>query len=358
MGVPFSVNAYVNKIDQQYTIHLQENDERDYPLITMGKDSYIVSSMIETNISPTTICNIQLGRYNSVAKNTIFLVDMNHDYRKVCQGRISELPYSRMMFPNEFVKRKGSLIILNDCWIGENATIMGGVIIGNGAIVAANTVVTQNVPAYAIVAGNPAQIIGYRFTKEQIEKLNIIKWWNWDSALIKENATDLYGDIDNFIEKYYKKAAEEIQDEACEDSIPKIEGKDYSKRNRILYFPDFEQDYPTYPHVIDSFAKTYHDTDYELLLYVEEDEWIEEKLRRLDSVFEKYEDVTCYINLFVGKMKAKRILFANSDIYVMNRSIDNVKYVEMALDYGIRIVSGVDVPIFDGEINLQGMIRE
>ena len=124
MGVPFSVNVYVNTIDQQYTIHLQENDERDYPLITMGKDSYIVSSMIETNISPTTISNIQLGRYTSISKNVMFLVDMNHDYRKVCQGRLSELPYSNdTKIKRSCLERKGEygwIIYLQEIQCSKN----------------------------------------------------------------------------------------------------------------------------------------------------------------------------------------------------------------------------------------------
>jgi len=75
---------------------------------------------------------------------------------------------------------KGDINIGNDVWIGSNTTIMSGVTIGDGAIVANNSHVVKNVDPYSIVGGNPAKLIKHRFTKEQIEKLLEIKWWNWD----------------------------------------------------------------------------------------------------------------------------------------------------------------------------------
>jgi serine acetyltransferase len=89
-------------------------------------------------------------------------------------------------------------------WIGANSTIMSGIKIGNGAIVAAGSTVTKDVPSYAIVAGNPAKVVKYRFTEEQIEKLLSIAWWDWDEQKIKDNAIDMWSDnIDGFINKFY-----------------------------------------------------------------------------------------------------------------------------------------------------------
>jgi len=67
----------------------------------------------------------------------------------------------------------------NDVWIGSNSVIMGGVNVGNGAVIGAGAVVTKDVPDYAIVVGVPAKIIKYRYSKEKIELLNNMKWWNW-----------------------------------------------------------------------------------------------------------------------------------------------------------------------------------
>jgi acetyltransferase-like isoleucine patch superfamily enzyme len=78
------------------------------------------------------------------------------------------------------------VVVGNDVWIGANALIMGGISIGDGAIIGAGAIVTKDVPSYAIVGGIPAKIIRYRFDNETIEKLLGIKWWDWDLELIRK----------------------------------------------------------------------------------------------------------------------------------------------------------------------------
>jgi acetyltransferase-like isoleucine patch superfamily enzyme len=95
----------------------------------------------------------------------------------------------------------GDVIIGNDVWIGNNATIMSGVTIGDGAVIANSSHVVKNVEAYSIVGGNPATHIRYRFTKEQIEALLRIQWWNWEDEKINRHVPLLCsGNIDDFIE--------------------------------------------------------------------------------------------------------------------------------------------------------------
>ena len=95
----------------------------------------------------------------------------------------------------------GDVIIGNDVWIGSNVTIMSGITIGDGAILATECFVTKDVPPYAVVGGNPAKIIKYRFTEKQINELLEIKWWNWNDEEIKKIVPSLVSDnIDKFIE--------------------------------------------------------------------------------------------------------------------------------------------------------------
>jgi acetyltransferase-like isoleucine patch superfamily enzyme len=78
-------------------------------------------------------------------------------------------------------------VIGNDVWIGESVTIVGGVKIGHGAVIATKAVVTKDVPPYAVVGGIPAKIIKYRFEPEVIQKLIEIKWWDLPESEIEQS---------------------------------------------------------------------------------------------------------------------------------------------------------------------------
>jgi serine acetyltransferase len=97
---------------------------------------------------------------------------------------------------------KGDIIIGNDVWIGAKATIMSGITIGDGAIVAAGSVVVKDVEPYSMVGGNPAKHLKFRFTEKQIDDLLKISWWNWTEDRIKSDAMMMWSDsIDEFIDK-------------------------------------------------------------------------------------------------------------------------------------------------------------
>lgn len=82
---------------------------------------------------------------------------------------------------------RGDIVVGNDVWIGNGATILPGVRIGNGAVVSASAVVTRDVPSYAIVAGNPARLVRRRFDDATIAALERIAWWDWPVAKITRN---------------------------------------------------------------------------------------------------------------------------------------------------------------------------
>jgi virginiamycin A acetyltransferase len=88
---------------------------------------------------------------------------------------------------------KGDTIVGNDVWIGHEALIMPAVSIGDGAIIASRSVVTKEVPPYAIVAGNPAKIIRRRFDDHTIASLLEIKWWDWPIDKISQNIAAIVG---------------------------------------------------------------------------------------------------------------------------------------------------------------------
>lgn len=94
------------------------------------------------------------------------------------------------------------ITIGNDVWLGRNVIITNSANIGNGVIAGAGAIITKDVPDYAVVLGVPARIVRYRYTKEQIEKLNKIAWWDWPDEVIRKRYDDFYIGIDDFIKKY------------------------------------------------------------------------------------------------------------------------------------------------------------
>lgn len=150
---------------------------------------------------------VRLGKYNSIGRDCNFFLHANHrpDWVTTTSQLLGPVTpqiadmHMKMGHPS----CKGDIIVENDVWIGATSTIMSGIKISNGAVVAGGSVVTKDVPPYAIVAGNPAKVVKYRFTEEQIEKLLKISWWNWEEQKIKENSMLLWSDdIDEFIKKH------------------------------------------------------------------------------------------------------------------------------------------------------------
>lgn len=130
-----------------------------------------------------------IGRFCMIASHVTFIMNgANHltnaitAYPFAIFGEDWENAMEGKKYPN-----KGDINIGNDVWIGYNTTIMAGVKIGDGAIIATNATVTKDVEPYAIVGGNPAQLIKKRFSADQIKKLLTIQWWNWDIEKITRN---------------------------------------------------------------------------------------------------------------------------------------------------------------------------
>jgi acetyltransferase-like isoleucine patch superfamily enzyme len=144
-----------------------------------------------------------IGNFCMFAYNSTVLLGGEHDL-----SRITCFPLvTRVLNVKSDIDSvsKGPVIIGNDVWVCVGATILSGVTIGDGAIVAAGSVVTQDVPPYAIVGGVPARVLRFRYSKEQIKKLLDISWWKWSDQKIADNIDFLYGDINTFIEKFWGK---------------------------------------------------------------------------------------------------------------------------------------------------------
>ena len=141
-----------------------------------------------------------IGKFCMIASDVKFIMNGANHLSK----SISSFPFAifgedwKDAMNGKTYPNKGNTEIGNDVWIGFNSTIMPGIKIGDGAIIATNSTVTKNVEPYSIVGGNPAKEIKKRFNKEQIEKLLKISWWNWEIEKITENIQNLTSEnIDN-----------------------------------------------------------------------------------------------------------------------------------------------------------------
>jgi GT2 family glycosyltransferase/acetyltransferase-like isoleucine patch superfamily enzyme/2-polyprenyl-3-methyl-5-hydroxy-6-metoxy-1,4-benzoquinol methylase/predicted Zn-dependent protease len=158
---------------------------------------------------------LKIGRYCSIAANVKIYLGGNHRYNCVTTYPFASPPMNKD-WPNANQRglptlpaTKGDVVIGHDVWIGDDVVILSGITIGNGAVIAARTVVTKDVPPYAIVGGNPFKIISYRFSQEEIAMLLEMQWWDWSPAIVNyfvpylcaENVTDFYNT--------YKKAVSE-----------------------------------------------------------------------------------------------------------------------------------------------------
>ena len=166
--------------------------------ITFGTKSYINKSTIDGGGI------ISVSKFSSLSWNLVFNMvgGSDHNYRNVNSYGVSHFDWG---VPKEFYPPQGMcrINIGSDVWIGRGCNLKctnpnKPLVIGDGAVIASDSVVVKNVPPYAIVGGNPAQVIKYRFEPHIIEALLRIKWWDWSLDKIHDNFK-YFNDIDKFI---------------------------------------------------------------------------------------------------------------------------------------------------------------
>lgn len=310
-----------------------------FPLLQLDIDSYIggaeIQSGINFNYTEGVHC-IQIGKYCAFAEKITFLINLNHDYKSVFQGNPSFVSQTR---PSK-LKRKGSVLIQNDVWVGHGVTLLSGITIHNGAIIGAESIVTKDVPSYAIVAGNPAKIIGYRFPEEQRAALDEIAWWNWDLAKLTKRKDELCQPVELFIEKFQKEARE-----AWDQVVPAYK-KDI--RKNLLLIMDAKEPFPVWQKVVKEYI-TLKETSYHsrLILYLSSLSVEQGHKEMLLEMLKDYKGLGDDI-IIVDSIPSEDVrgLFASADYFITTRQEKNLLWTEYADHYGAKLLYGTDIPVF------------
>lgn len=322
----------------QLTLSAERNALHGFPLLSIDRDSYIVQAEIHSgiNMRPEAGCHcIAIGKGTSVADGVMLIVDLDHDFNAVVQGDLKSLGGG---LTAKKTRRRGSIIIQNDVWVATDATIMPGIILHNGCIVAAKSVVTKDVPPYAVVGGNPARILRYRFDKDIIDALLKIAWWDWDLATQRQRKKFFSLPVEEFVKKY----------------LPQAEGTGAAPLtghgSSTIFFPiDIGEPFPLYPKILEEYF-TKDRPNAELLIYIPAERSTKVNIRTVECILERYEERDCCVTLQTGVTLDERILFQGANYYITTRSQETVYRTCLAAQYGVKVLYGTDYPLFPDDL--------
>ena len=165
----------------------------------IGRGTYGLSGKSFYNCSEGS--PVSIGAFCSIAPGVIFMCQGNHP-----MDTASTFHFQHRRFKTktllEYLETHGPITVGNDVWIGMRAMIMSGVTIGNGAVVAAGSVVTRDVEPYTVVGGAPAKVIKRRFEPALAEAMQRIAWWDWSDEKLDEEKDAFDLPAEEFVERF------------------------------------------------------------------------------------------------------------------------------------------------------------
>ena len=203
------ISYFFAKLLKIFNLSALKNVKKD-KTVYVGKGSNFIDCEIGAYTyfgNNNSLCNVTIGKYCSIASH----VSIGGDRHPINNFSTSPVFYKKKNIFKEYFGPKAlpvfdealPVIIGNDVWIGECAFIKGGIKIGDGAIIGAGSIVTHDVPSYAIVGGAPARIIKLRFDNKTIDLLIKSKWWELTPKILS-NILEDSPDINCFLERINK----------------------------------------------------------------------------------------------------------------------------------------------------------
>ncbi len=312
-----------------------------FPLISFDADSYMSGLQIQSGINFNPDAGrhcISIGKGCSIADAVTFMINLDHDFESVVQG---EWSFLRETERPRRARQKGTIILQNDVWVGHGAIIMAGVTLHNGCVVAAGAVVTKDVPPYAVVGGNPARVLRYRFDADTISALQKIAWWDWPQAVQLARKRDFSLPAEEFVKKFLPPA------DCGEEFVPSPRAP--GQPAVVLFAADVGEPYPLYPDVMRQyFAQDRPNT--ELLIYLPEDLSTPENVRAIEEILYAYEERDSLVTLQAGETIDERVLFQGADYFVTTRCRQTVSRSCLADRCGVKVLYGTDDPIFPPDL--------
>ena len=318
---------------------------KEKPLISLGRESYILRSLVQHDEAVSG--NILVGNFTSIANDNTFLIGIDHSMESLSTYPMELLEQTdevweewiKALRGREWAPPKGQILIGSDVWIGRGCTIMGGVKIGNGACVAAGSLVSRDVPPYALVGGVPAKVIRYRFPEETIRKLQQIKWWYWPMEKIKAVVAGI-------------KTPEEVMRFAREYDVKPIPPGNEQlaglKRQgyRLFYFRPGKDGEKLLPHILEEYYGSFAG-DAKTCLLVDVTEHEETYQTMIAGAGQRFGQKNMILPILLAESRSVPLeILQMIDGLITNRDFFSLVLSDYALDFGVKLLYGFEEHLF------------
>ncbi len=315
---------------------------KNIPCIVIGNCSYMVGvDFIGRDFGDCAL----IGKFSSISTGEKFLLSQNHDYRLV-----SSYPFGLTMFrsylpksippPSNTVARWKKLHRQSQT-IGRDVTIIGGVHIGTGSVIGANSTVAKDLPPYSIAVGNPARVIKYRFDKETIRKMLAIKWWNWSLDKIQDTFP-IFDDPKKFTDEFYSPELEQYQPDKLSNALRDFKYKGFKIYSTII---DLGAVDPTWKKILADFARSnLHNAI--LVFHASKNISYNEILKNVSAVWKPCNDKFIFAIRSNDENSFSIDSLRETDIFITTREFDCLTAIDYLYDKDIKIRYAYDDLVF------------